>query len=75
MSFSDWPWRHWCARQADKPALRLNEETLTWQQLCDRVDRLATGFHRQGVQEGDGVMLGSLVKQLMSILRARPSQP
>ncbi|HBU94685.1 MAG TPA: o-succinylbenzoate--CoA ligase, partial [Leclercia adecarboxylata] len=50
-------WRHWCARQADKPALRLNEETLTWQQLCDRVDRLATGFHRQGVQEGDGVML------------------
>ncbi|SPX65993.1 2-succinylbenzoate--CoA ligase [Leclercia adecarboxylata] len=57
MSFTDWPWRHWCARQADKPALRLNEETLTWQQLCDHVDRLATGFHRQGVQEGDGVML------------------
>lgn len=57
MSFTDWPWWHWCARQANKPALRLNEETLTWQQLCDRVDRLATGFHRQGVQEGDGVML------------------
>jgi O-succinylbenzoic acid--CoA ligase len=40
-----------------KPALRLDEETLTWQQLCDRVDGLAAGFHHQGVQEGDGVML------------------
>jgi O-succinylbenzoic acid--CoA ligase len=26
-------------------------------QLCERVDRLATGFHSQGVNEGDGVML------------------
>ncbi|RTN62921.1 o-succinylbenzoate--CoA ligase [Enterobacter ludwigii] len=57
MSFTDWPWRHWCAQYADKPALRLNDETLSWQQLCARIDRLAAGFQLQGVQEGDGVLL------------------
>jgi len=57
MTFSDWPWRHWCTQHADKPALRLEEETYTWQQLCMRLDGLAAGFQRQGVQEGDGVML------------------
>ena len=57
MSFTDWPWRHWCAQYADKPALRLNDETLSWQQLCARIDRLAAGFQQQGVQEGDGVLL------------------
>jgi len=57
VSFTDWPWRHWRAQCPGKPALRLDEETLTWQQLGDRVDGLAAGFHHQGVQEGDGVML------------------
>jgi len=57
MIFTDWPWRHWRAQRADKPALRLNDDALSWQQLCERVDRLATGFHRQGLGEGDGVML------------------
>ncbi|QLR44020.1 o-succinylbenzoate--CoA ligase [Enterobacter sp. RHBSTW-00994] len=57
MSFPDWPWRHWCAHFASQPALRLDDESLNWQQLCERVDRLATGFHSQGVNEGDGVML------------------
>ncbi|WP_407220838.1 o-succinylbenzoate--CoA ligase [Enterobacter sp. CPE_E1214] len=57
MSFTDWPWRHWCAQAADKPALRLNDEVLTWQQLCARVDHLAAGFQQQGVGEGDGVLL------------------
>ena len=57
MSFTDWPWRHWCQRKADKPALRLNSDTLTWHQLCQRVDVLASGFRQQGVQDGDGVML------------------
>ena len=57
MSFPDWPWRHWCGQNADKPALRLNSEVLTWRQLCQRVDGLASGFHQQGLQEGDGVML------------------
>jgi O-succinylbenzoate-CoA ligase len=57
MSFTDWPWRHWRARRAEKPALRLGDETLTWRQLCERIDGLARGFHQQGVREGDGVML------------------
>ena len=57
MSFPDWPWRYWCGQNADKPALRLNSDVLSWRQLCQRVDGLASGFHRQGVQEGDGVML------------------
>ena len=57
MSFTDWPWRHWCKQHADKPALRLNDDILSWQQLCQRIDALASGFHHQGVREGDGVML------------------
>ena len=27
MSFTDWPWRHWRTRRADKPALRLDDVT------------------------------------------------
>lgn len=57
MSFSDWPWRHWREQRADTPALRLNDEVLSWQQLCTRIDNLAAGFHQQGVEEGDGVLL------------------
>ena len=57
MSFTDWPWRHWRTQRAEKTALRLDDDVLTWQQLCARIDSLAAGFHRQGVQEGDGVML------------------
>lgn len=57
MSFTDWPWQHWRTQRAEKPALRLDDDALTWQQLCARIDSLAAGFHRQGVQEGDGVML------------------
>ncbi|MEH5415477.1 o-succinylbenzoate--CoA ligase [Enterobacter cloacae] len=57
MSFSDWPWRHWREQRADTPALRLNDEVLSWQQLCTRIDNLAAGFHQQGVETGDGVLL------------------
>ena len=57
MIFSDWPWRHWCARQTEQQALRLNGECLTWRELCQRIDALASGFVLQGVREGDGVML------------------
>lgn len=57
MSFSDWPWWHWREQRADKPALRLNDEVLSWQQLCTRIDNLAAGFHQQGVEAGDGVLL------------------
>ncbi|WP_317178778.1 o-succinylbenzoate--CoA ligase [Lelliottia amnigena] len=57
MSFTDWPWKHWCTLHPDKPAVRLNQEILSWRQLCQRADALANGFHRQNIQEGDGVML------------------
>lgn len=57
MSFTDWPWRHWRTRRADKPALRLDDVTLSWSQLGERIDRLAAGFQSQGVADGDGVML------------------
>ncbi|HEB0910990.1 TPA: o-succinylbenzoate--CoA ligase [Enterobacter cloacae] len=57
MSFSDWPWRHWREQRADKPALRLNDEVLSWQQLSTRIDNLAAAFHQQGVEAGDGVLL------------------
>lgn len=57
MTFSDWPWRHWCVRKAEQQALRLNGECLTWRDLCQRIDALASGFVLQGVREGDGVML------------------
>ena len=57
MSFPDWPWRHWRAQFADKPALRVDDRTLSWETLCGEIDRLATGFYQQGVKEGDGVML------------------
>ncbi|HAV2161167.1 o-succinylbenzoate--CoA ligase [Enterobacter cloacae] len=57
MSFSDWPWRHWREQRADTPALRLNDEVLSWQQLCTRIDNLAAGFHQQGVETGDSVLL------------------
>lgn len=57
MIFRDWPWRHWRQRRGDAFALRLNDDSLTWQQLCERVDALTAGFVAQGVGEGDGVIL------------------
>ncbi len=57
MSFSTWPWRYWRAQQGDMPALRLDNETLNWAALCERIDTLAAGFQAQGVRDGDGVAL------------------
>lgn len=56
-SFPDWPWRYWRQVRGDAPALRLNDEILSWRALCSRVDRLASGFAAQGVSDGSGVML------------------
>jgi site-specific recombinase XerC len=47
MMFSDWPWRHWRAEHPEKTALRLNGEQISWEQLCQRVDALASGFAQQ----------------------------
>ncbi|WP_333871255.1 o-succinylbenzoate--CoA ligase [Kosakonia cowanii] len=57
MNFPDWPWRYWREQRGDQPALRSDQLTLSWQQLCAEVDALASGFARQGVGAGDGVML------------------
>jgi O-succinylbenzoic acid--CoA ligase len=57
MTFHDYPWRHWRALRPNAPAVRLGEETLNWQQLCERIDTLAAGFARQNVQPDDGVLL------------------
>ena len=48
---SDWPWRHWRQVRAKAPALRLNDEALSWSELCARIDHLASGFAAQGVGE------------------------
>ncbi|MRS14888.1 o-succinylbenzoate--CoA ligase [Enterobacteriaceae bacterium RIT691] len=57
MMFQDWPWRHWCAVRPQATALRLGDEQVSWQQLCQRVDALAAGFSAQGVSADQGVML------------------
>lgn len=57
MTFSDWPWRHWCRLRGDAPAVRLNDVILSWRQLCAEVNALAAGFRAQGVNEGEGVLL------------------
>ncbi|MGS3447103.1 o-succinylbenzoate--CoA ligase [Klebsiella electrica] len=57
MTFSDWPWRHWCRLRGDASAVRLNDVVLSWRQLCAEVNALAAGFRAQGVNEGEGVLL------------------
>ncbi|SES75410.1 o-succinylbenzoate--CoA ligase [Kosakonia radicincitans] len=57
MTFTDWPWRHWRQVRGDQIAARLEQQTLNWRELCARIDGLASGFARQGVNAGDGVML------------------
>lgn len=57
MIFADWPWRHWRAQRGERMAIRLHDQTLSWRELCARIDALASGFAAQGVQPGDGVML------------------
>ena len=57
MTFSTWPWRHWREERGDAIALRLDDETLSWTALCERIDALAAGFQAQGVNPEDGVAL------------------
>ena len=47
MTFRDWPWRDWRQRRGEAQALRLNDQPLTWRDLCARVDALAAGFAAQ----------------------------
>jgi len=57
MMFTDWPWRHWRTHRGNQPAIRLGMQSLTWRELCAQLDALASGFARQGLNAGDGVML------------------
>ncbi len=57
MIFHDYPWRHWRTLRPRAQALRLGDEILDWQQLCQRIDALAAGFAAQNVQPDDGVLL------------------
>lgn len=59
MIFNDWPWRCWRELRGEVQALRLNEQSLSWRELCAQIDALAAGFYAQGVSEGDGVVLRS----------------
>ena len=57
MNFVTWPWQQWATICGTSPALKLTDETLDWQTLCQRVDALADGFRQQGVCEEQGVAL------------------
>ncbi len=57
MIFTNWPWRHWRGVRGDAVALRLEQVSLSWRELCERIDVLAKGFMQQGVSAGDGVAL------------------
>ncbi|KAA9000004.1 o-succinylbenzoate--CoA ligase [Affinibrenneria salicis] len=54
---SDWPWRAWAAQRPDQTALDDESGACSWHRLCERIDRLAAGFRRQGVTPGRGVAL------------------
>jgi len=55
--FAQFPWQHWAQRRGDATALTLNDQPLSWRQLCQQVDALAAGLAQQGVSEGAGVAL------------------
>nr|WP_238406714.1 o-succinylbenzoate--CoA ligase [Atlantibacter hermannii] len=55
--FAHFPWQHWAQRRGDATALTLNDQPLSWRQLCQQVDALAAGLAQQGVSEGAGVAL------------------
>lgn len=59
MSFQDFPWQHWAQIHGSQLALTLGHESLTWRELCQRVDRLAGGFQQQGLRADQGVVLRS----------------
>lgn len=51
------PWQYWQQRTPDKVALRLDDETLTWQQLSDRIELYAGVLNQHGLQSGDVLTL------------------
>ncbi|MFG1174190.1 o-succinylbenzoate--CoA ligase [Erwiniaceae bacterium CAU 1747] len=54
-AINDWPWLHWLQRYPQATAIDSGDETLSWQQLAERIAGQANGFRRQGVKP-DGVV-------------------
>ncbi|EOY8496292.1 TPA: o-succinylbenzoate--CoA ligase [Providencia stuartii] len=55
--FQDWPWQHWASHRPEAVALITDIEPLTWEQLNQRVMRLAYHFTQQGLRDGQTVVL------------------
>lgn len=53
----EWPWQSWARCAPDRTALTVDNRAYSWTTLAEKVEALATGFHRQGVRAGSGVML------------------
>nr|WP_314420745.1 o-succinylbenzoate--CoA ligase [uncultured Erwinia sp.] len=48
-TINDWPWLHWQQRYPQATAIDCGSETVSWQQLAERITGYANGFRRQGV--------------------------
>lgn len=49
--------RAWATRDGDRTALVHGDVRLSYQDLADRIDRVAAGFRKQGIRAGDRVVL------------------
>lgn len=49
--------RAWADAHGDRTALVGGERRLSYRDLADRIDRMAAGFHRQGLRPGERVVL------------------
>ncbi|MDR0588310.1 MAG: AMP-binding protein, partial [Burkholderiales bacterium] len=50
-------WQYHAKREPNSTAVFLNQRPLTWGNLSVIIDRIAASFARQGVTEGDGILL------------------
>ena len=51
------PWRFWAKHKSDSIALRVGEQSLTWQILSIRLDDYAQALCQQGVRRKDTILL------------------
>ncbi len=47
--------RKWAAEKPDKEALVFRERRITWKELNDLTDRLATAYIKMGLKKGDRI--------------------
>lgn len=57
ISFQDWPWQYWTSLQPHSVALITDAESLTWEQLNQRITTLASHLHNQGLGKNQTVVL------------------